>query len=153
MTSGLVAADLIRAPLAEKTHLSHGEKVYLLHSLRGVRAEVEAGLPTIFTRALPCYESCADLNTNDRLVHTLLAIMQNCEDTNIAHRHSPEVLREVQGKAAEIMESGGMRSAAGRAGIEALQNEFVARNISPGGSADLLGITVFLSLVKKRFYF
>jgi triphosphoribosyl-dephospho-CoA synthase len=153
MSSGLAAAELQRAPLAEKTHLTHGEKAYLRHNLRGVRAEVEAGLPTVFAHALPCYEACADLITNDRLVHTLLTIMRNCEDTNIVHRHSPEVLREVQAKAAEIMKVGGMRSAAGRAGVEALQAEFAARRISPGGSADLLGITVFLSLVKKEFDF
>ncbi|MDR1045529.1 MAG: triphosphoribosyl-dephospho-CoA synthase CitG [Candidatus Adiutrix sp.] len=153
MTSGLVAAELERAPLAGKAHLTHGEKIYLRHNLPGVRAEVEAGLPTVFAHALPAYEACADLTANDRLVHTLLTIMQNCADTNIVHRHSPETLAEVQAKAVAVLKAGGMRSAAGRAGVEALQAEFVARNISPGGSADLLGITVFLSLVRKRFDF
>ena len=153
MTSGLVAAELERASLMEKTHLTHGEKIFLRHSLPGVRAEVEAGLPTVFVHALPCYEASVDLAENDRLVHTLLAIMRICDDTNIVHRHSPETLAEVQAKAAAVMAVGGMRSAAGRAAIEALEADFAARRISPGGSADLLGITVFLSLVRKRFNF
>ncbi len=73
--------------------------------------------------------------------------MQICEDTNIMHRHSPEILFEVQAKAKEIMDSGGMRTRKGREMTGALNQELIERNISPGGSADLLGITVFLSLV------
>ncbi|MDL2226068.1 triphosphoribosyl-dephospho-CoA synthase CitG [Deltaproteobacteria bacterium OttesenSCG-928-M10] len=153
MTAGLVAAELTREGLSGKDDLTHGEKIYLRHNLPGVRAEVEAGLPTVFFHALPCYEASADLPANDRLVQTLLTIMGHCEDTNIVHRHSPETLREVQTKAAAIMEAGGMRSAAGRAMVESLAAEFAAGNISPGGSADLLGITVFLSLVRERFNF
>ncbi|MNC76108.1 triphosphoribosyl-dephospho-CoA synthase [compost metagenome] len=44
---------------------------------------------------------------------------------------------------------GGMKSAQGRSQIEKMCQEFIAENISPGGSADLLGLTVFLYLVEQ----
>ncbi len=150
MTVGLVERELIR--LDKKENLSHGEKLYLNYKVYGVRGEAERGIPTVFNHALKLYEDSVDLNTNDRLIHTLIGIMQVCEDTNIMHRHSPETLLEVQTKAKAIINSGGIRSEKGRAMIQALNHEFIERNISPGGSADLLGITVFLSLVRDKIF-
>jgi triphosphoribosyl-dephospho-CoA synthase len=151
MAEGLVATDLDRAKLSLKNQPTHGELVYLRHDLPGVRAEAEAGFPIVFDIALPLYEACADLPRNDRLVHTLLEIMSHCEDTNVAHRHSPAVLAEVRSRAAAAMAAGGMRSPEGRAAVVAMEREFAERNISPGGSADLLGLTAFLALAGEGF--
>jgi triphosphoribosyl-dephospho-CoA synthase len=153
MTAGITEGELNRAQLAQKARPSHGETVYLKHNLPGVRAEAEAGFPAAFNQALPLYEASSDLAQNDRLVHALLGIMAQCADTNIVYRHSPETLVEVQAKAAKIMALGGMRTKAGKAAADDLQKEFVARNISPGGSADLLGLTVFLELAKTQLPF
>jgi triphosphoribosyl-dephospho-CoA synthase len=149
MTRDLISSDLDRTKLLQKTQPTHGEKIWLDHNISGIRAEAQAGFPTVFDRALPVYENSKDLSQNDRLVNALIEIMGHCQDTTIVHRHSPEVLFEVREKASKIMAAGGTRTLTGRAMIEALQNEFISRNISPGGSADLLGLTVFLSLVKN----
>jgi triphosphoribosyl-dephospho-CoA synthase len=151
MTSGLVEGDLGKKDVRQKADPTHGERIYLRHKLAGVRGEVEAGLPTVFELGLPCYESCADLPPNDRLVQALMAIMSRCEDTNIVHRHSLETLAEVRNRAGEFMAAGGMRTDKGRGMAGNMQAEFAARNISPGGSADLLGITVFLSCVRREY--
>ena len=42
-----------------------------------------------------------------------------------------------------------MKTSCGREKINSLCNEFVERNISPGGSADLLGVTGSLYLVEQ----
>jgi len=42
-----------------------------------------------------------------------------------------------------------MRSDTGRKAIELLDEEFIHRNISPGGAADLLAVTVFLYLAEE----
>ncbi len=84
-----------------------------------------------------------------RLVQTLLAIMQFCEDTTILHRHSYETLKEVQGRAKRIISVGGVRTAAGLQAIDQMEEDFCRRKISPGGSADLLGVTVFLDLLES----
>lgn len=75
--------------------------------------------------------------------------MTLCNDTTIIHRHNPEILEEVKEKAKSIIKLGGMNTAKGRMQINNMSKEFIERNISPGGSADLLAITVFLHLVNQ----
>jgi triphosphoribosyl-dephospho-CoA synthase len=129
--------------------LSYGEKLFLEYDIRGIRGEVEKGLPLIFHYALDFYKENMDMDKNSRLVHTLIGIMQFSNDTNIVHRHSQDILKEVNKRAVQIMNVGGMRTEQGRMAIELLDKEFTTRNISPGGTADLLAITVFLSLVEQ----
>lgn len=147
MTEGIVKKEL--SSLEENPNLSHGEKLYLKYKNEGVRGEVERGIPTVFNFSLDFYKQSEDLSLNDRLVHTLIGIMQICDDSTIIHRHNPQVLEEVRGKAREIIKLGGMRTSCGREKINNLCKEFIEQNISPGGSADLLGVTVFLYLVER----
>lgn len=137
--------------LSKNRKLSYGEKLYLLYNTEGIRGEVERGLPIIFEFALNFYKENGPLNQNDRLVNTLLGIMQYSEDSNVLHRHSKEILSEVQEKARYIISIGGMNTIKGRQAIEDLDKDFSNRRISPGGSADLLAVTVFFSLVKEYF--
>lgn len=147
MTKGIVESELFT--LKEKDKLSHGEKLFLKYKIEGVRGEVERGIPTVFDFSLDFYKQNGDLSINDRLVHTLIGIMQICDDSTIIHRHSPKVLEEVKEKSRDIIKLGGMKTLDGRNKINRLCDEFIERNISPGGSADLLGVTVFLYLVEK----
>lgn len=147
MTAGIVEKEL--ETLKKSDAHSHGEKLFLKYKADGVRGEVERGIPTVFEFSLNFYKDNPELSINDRLVHTLIGIMQTCNDSTIIYRHSVEVLEEVKEIAREIIAMGGMKTAKGREKINNLCTEFIKRNISPGGSADLLGITVFLSLVEE----
>lgn len=138
--------------MAIKRGLSYGEKLYLLYNTEGIRGEVERGLPIIFDFSLNFYKKNYDLSKNDRLVHTLLGIMQYSEDSNVLHRHSKEILSEVQERSRYIIGIGGMKTAEGREEINNLDIDFSKRRISPGGSADLLAVTVFFSLVEGYFH-
>ncbi len=152
MTEGLVERELSsRVRELENTcpsMLTHGERLYLIHKVEGVRGEVERGLPAVFELALLVYKENNELDQNSRLVQTLLAIMQFSEDTNILHRHPIETLREVQERARHIISIGGMKTPPGIKAIEAMGEDFSRRKIAPGGSADLLGVTVFLYLLE-----
>ncbi|MBV7275990.1 triphosphoribosyl-dephospho-CoA synthase CitG [Clostridium sp. PL3] len=147
MTEGITKKEL--SVLKDKADLSHGEKLYLKYKNEGVRGEVERGIPTVFDFALDFYKQSADLSINDRLVHTLIGIMQICNDSTIIHRHNPEVLEEVKEKSREIIKLGGIKTSNGRERINEMCEKFIERNISPGGSADLLGVTVFLYLAEE----
>ncbi|MBX4259555.1 triphosphoribosyl-dephospho-CoA synthase CitG [Clostridium estertheticum] len=147
MTKGLVEKEL--SVLKDNVELSHGEKLFFKYKTEGVRGEVERGIPTVFNFALDFYKQNSELNANDRLVHTLIGIMQICDDSTIIYRHNPQVLNEVREKAIQIIEFGGMKTEIGRKSIKSLCEEFIEKNISPGGSADLLGVTVFLYLVEE----
>ena len=147
MTAGIVEQEL--KPLENRSDLSHGERLYLKYKSKGVRGEAEMGLPTVFDYGLDIYRGNSHLDKNSRLVHTLIGIMSVCEDTTITHRHNPSVLEEVKKRADDIMKSGGMNTEQGKKEIRDLDFEFIKRRISPGGSADLLAITIFFWLVES----
>ncbi|GAA0716263.1 triphosphoribosyl-dephospho-CoA synthase CitG [Clostridium malenominatum] len=149
MCQGLVEKELLSLKENhENKQLSYGEKLYLLYNIEGVRGEIERGLPIIFEFALNFYKENSDLDKNNRLVQTLLGIMQYSEDSNILHRHSINTLKEINEKAKEVIRIGGVRTEEGREALNEMNEDFAKRRISPGGSADLLALTVFFCLVE-----
>ena len=142
--AGCVCAGLCERDFAgvkEKATLTKGERVYLEYGYAGIRGEAEAGYPCVRNAGLPALKKyLADgHNMNDALAFTLLHIMAVNFDTNIISRHNMQTLGEVFGAAREIIARGPKL-----ADIRRLDREFIARNISPSGSADLLAATYFL---------
>lgn len=152
MTLGLVERELgsryMEFKNADEFSLTHGERLFLHHKVEGIRGEIQRGLPTVFDFSLGFYKENQDLSKNRRLVQTLIAIMQYCEDSTILYRHSIETLKEVQERAKRIVSIGGVKTPEGIKAIEEMDEDFSKRKISPGGSADLLGVTVFLDLLE-----
>lgn len=152
MTSGLVERELssrlVEFKSADRFALTNGERLFLLYKIEGIRGEAQRGLPTVFDFSLEFYKANHGLSKNHRLVQTLLAIMQCSEDTNILHRHSLATLIEVQETAKQILTIGGVTTPQGLKALEAMNEDYITRGISPGGSADLLGVTVFLHLLE-----
>lgn len=149
MTKGLVQNELCY--MDKDKAKSYGEKLFVKYNVQGIRGQVESGIPLVFDYALLVYKENKTLTLNDRLIHTLISIMQHCEDSNVLHRHSMEMLIQVQQKAKHIISLGGMATKVGKTAIEDLDVEFIKGNISPGGSADLLAITVFFNSVEEYF--
>ena len=71
----------------------------------------------------------------------LLTLLAEMDDTNLLHRGGREGLRFVRESAADILR-GPAEAYAAR--LEALDDACIRRNLSPGGSADLLGLAIFL---------
>ncbi|WP_371371662.1 triphosphoribosyl-dephospho-CoA synthase CitG [Sporomusa aerivorans] len=152
MTQGIVARELSPLALKQPDRLTAGEKLYMQYGVPGIRGEVEAGIPSIRHQGLPVLKLAlaAGLSLNDALVHTLMNLMTVVEDTTILNRHGMEILLDVQKRAKCIMDIGGMLTDIGKQQIIALDEVFIARNISPGGVADLLAATYFLYLVEQK---
>lgn len=132
-----------------KKNLTNGEKLYLEYGITGIRGEVEKGIPLAFDYGLNLYENSLSLEENERLVHTLIGIMQFCDDSTVIHRAGIEGLNYVKNISKEVMSLGGVKTDIGKRMINKLNNDFIEKNISPGGSADLLGVTVFLHFIKE----
>ena len=75
--------------------------------------------------------------------------MQHSDDTNVLHRSGTDGLRLMRGAAADILAAGGTCSEQGRGLTTAAMRLFVERNISPGGSADLLAVAFFLNFLSE----
>jgi len=151
MTADLVLKDLHH--LTKETASTHGEKLYVNHNITGIRGEVEDGLPIVFLHALPFFQDNKDLTLNNQLIQTLFKIMTICDDTTIIHRHNVNKLLEVKEKGKKILAMDGVRSKAGQEQLEQLCHCFIEERVSPGGSADLLAVTVFFDLVQESLFY
>ncbi|MEW8955593.1 MAG: triphosphoribosyl-dephospho-CoA synthase CitG [Clostridium sp.] len=151
LTEDLVENDF--KGLKSKKSLTYGEKIYIKYGLKGIRGEVAEGLPSVFNTGLKVYESNYNmLDKRRNIVNTLIAIMSVSEDTTLLHRHDIKVLEYIQKTSKYIMDIGGVTTKEGEEYIQKLDDELSLKGISPGGSADLLAITIFLSEIKKAYF-
>ena len=134
---------LLAAPLDPD---SPGQRVRARHRIAGVREQAAAGYPMLRTLALPTLRDAlaAGLPREAALCHTLMALVAELDDINLLHRGGAEGLHWARAQAAAFMADGGAFAAGWRARLQQLGEAFVARRLSPGGSADLLACSVFL---------
>lgn len=149
MAAGLVAKELKNLDHAAMTA---GEKLYYKYGITGIRGEVENGFPSVINYGLPALEDAFNKGAtiNDALVHALIALMTVVEDSNVIWRTDYETLLEVQRIAKDILNLGSVFTEKGRMAIAETERYFLQRRISPGGSADLLSVTITLYLLEHK---
>ena len=149
MAAGLVARELKNIDHAAMTA---GEKLYYKYGITGIRGEVENGFPSVVNYGLPALEDAFDKGAtiNDALVHTLISLMTVVEDSNVIWRTDYDTLLEVQRIANNILSLGSVFTEKGRMAIAETERCFLQRRISPGGSADLLSVTITLYLLEHK---
>lgn len=136
----------------QKTNLTHGEKLYMKYGVVGVRGIVKNGLDLIFNKAITIFQNSIDKqeSVNHAMIRTLIFLMGNLEDTTILHRHDIDVLNFVRNKASELHLKFDNKSL-DLILLKEIEDNFIDKRISPGGAADLLAITMFLTFIKKYF--
>ena len=137
--------------IQDKGELTHGERLFKEYGFTGVRGEVKTGLPVVFKEVLPTYLE-SNLSGHALYAQTLLELMARVEDSTIVHRQDIHKLREIQGKSKEILKIGGLNSEAGIEGAIEFEKECIKANVSPGGSADLLALIIFLGEVYNKYF-
>ena len=149
MAAGLVARELKNLNHAAMTA---GEKLYYKYGITGIRGEVENGFPSVVNYGLPALEDAFDKGAtiNDALVHALISLMTVVEDSNVIWRTDYDTLLEVQRIAKNILSLGSVFTEKGRMAIAETERYFLQRRISPGGSADLLSVTITLYLLEHK---
>lgn len=149
MAAGLVARELKNLDHAAMTA---GEKLYYKYGITGIRGEVENGFPSVVNYGLPALEDAFNKGAtiNDALVHALISLMTVVEDSNVIWRTDYETLLEVQRIAKDILSLGSVFTEKGRMAIAETERYFLQRRISPGGSADLLSVTITLYLLEHK---
>lgn len=148
MLAGLCEHDFDGISDLPESELTAGERLYVEHGLTGVRGEAEAGYPSVFDVGLPKLLTASG-TLNERLLDTLLAILTYFIDTNLIHRAGTlDVLPKAQAQAQAILDVGGAHTAAGKALLAQMNDDFLAQNLSLGGSADILILTIFMALVE-----
>jgi triphosphoribosyl-dephospho-CoA synthase len=122
---------------------SHGTEVYRLFNAGGARSEASAGFPSVYRVGLPFLRGLLkeQVPIDSALVGALLVLMEHVDDSNLLWRGGEEGLAFVQRSAREFNADGGIRQPFWCDKLVIMHQEFVSRNLSPGGSADLLAAT------------
>jgi triphosphoribosyl-dephospho-CoA synthase len=125
---------------------THGANLRGRHGLPGAREQAAEGFPVLFGTTLPKLMAALARGAEPDIaaIHGLLATIAVLPDTNLAHRGGLGGLRWAQHAAARFVADGGVFAPDSARTLEILGEAFIARWLSPGGSADLLAAAWFL---------
>ena len=126
---------------------THGGQARLRFAAGGARVEAATGFPALYGVGLPALRRARLLAPHDpeaARVACCFALIAHLEDTNLLHRGGADGLAFARGTALGFLHDGGTAQPQWRARAEHIHRAFAIRNLSPGGSADLLAMTLFV---------
>ena len=117
---------------------THGNDAVNAHRVTGALDLAKAGYEQLFNDWLPAYRRYLAEEAETACHRLLLLIMTQLDDTNVIHRVGYEQAQQVKQEARTLLDS------YSTGGMEALNRDYIARNVSPGGSADMVALTIFI---------
>ena len=128
------------------TNGTHGSKAKLLSkgttAIKGALDNAREGYEMLFAEWLPFYIERRKEHDAYTLHKTLLRIMCDLDDTNVIYRTDLATAEEVKQEARALLDS------FSEAALKDMDKRYTARNISPGGAADMLSLTVFIGSIQ-----
>ena len=159
MCASLLSHDFER--IDPKAPGTHGEQLYVRYGCRGIRGEAMAGFPAVRNLGLPIVRRLmenspggtnvspkSEMFRNQVYLRLLFEFMTKVDDSNVLFRCGYEALSYLKKQSEQILAK--MRSSEPiwppslYAQLDALNQDFIRRNLSAGGCADLLSLTLFL---------
>lgn len=138
--------------VTEENAKTHGERLYALYGIKGIRGEASEGFASVRNIALPVMRKLIDrgVSLNDAGVVALLNLIANVTDTNIITRSSWEMQKKIMEQTSRLLEDtkNSVDALLKNAGL--LDDFFVYRNISAGGCADLLAVSYFIVFLEEK---
>lgn len=143
------------------TNGTHGSKAKLLSkgttAIKGALDNAREGYEKLFAEWLPFYIERRKEHDAYTLHKTLLRIMCDLDDTNVIYRTDLATAEEVKQEARALLDSFSKahtaedkekRIAAELLALKDMDKRYTARNISPGGAADMLSLTIFIGSIQ-----
>ena len=148
---------------------THGSKAKQLSNgtttIKGALDNAREGYEKLFAEWLPFYNERRKKHDAHALHKTLLRIMCDLDDTNVIYRTSVATAEEVKQEARALLANfeeayaaqdkekcaSAIEEKCASAELLALKDmdrRYTARNISPGGAADMLSLTVFIGSIQ-----
>ena len=145
MTEGLVERDY--AGSAACGSMTAGQQQYFEYGVTGVRGQAQAGFPAVLQAGLPTLEKglAQGLTKDQAGTAAMLAILAAMDDTNMIKRGGRrEQLRRREEAAALLAK----KPYPSEETLQALDDDYIRKNLSPGGSADLLALCWMLVFMR-----
>ena len=128
------------------TNGTHGSKAKLLSkgatAIKGALDNAREGYEMLFAEWLPFYIERRKERDEHTLHKTLLRIMCDLDDTNVIYRTDLATAEEVKQEARALLDS------FSETALKDMDRHYTTRNISPGGAADMLSLTVFIGSIQ-----
>ena len=128
------------------TNGTHGSKAKLLSkgttAIKGALDNAREGYEMLFAEWLPFYIERRKEHDAHTLHKTLLCIMCDLDDTNVIYRTDLATAEEVKQEARALLDS------FSEAALKDMDRHYTTRNISPGGAADMLSLTIFIGSIQ-----
>ncbi|MCK1332583.1 triphosphoribosyl-dephospho-CoA synthase MdcB [Bradyrhizobium sp. CW9] len=141
--------DILSGPVSLR---SHGAVAARRYGAGGARGEAADGFPSVYEIALPALQAARELAPHDEeaaRVQTCMSLITSVTDTNLLHRGGLEGLCFAQASASAFLSAGGVGSPEWRRRAADIHQAFLTRNLSPGGSADLLAMALFVDGIDR----
>jgi cytidyltransferase-like protein len=145
-TDSLQATIKTLAASFPDTNGTHGSKAKLLSkgttAIKGALDNSREGYEMLFAEWLPFYIERRKERDAHTLHKTLLRIMCDLDDTNVIYRTDLATAEEVKQEARALLDN------FSKAALKDMDRHYTARNISPGGAADMLSLTIFIGSIQ-----
>jgi len=121
-----------------------GERQYSSYGLTGARGEAAAGFPSALKYGLPALKHWLGqgFSLNGASVLALLSMLSEVDDTNMIHRGGRALAQEAKKEAGALLSR--ITPASFKSLLTDLDTTFIQKNLSPGGCADLLAVSLML---------
>lgn len=128
------------------TNGTHGSKAKLLSkgttAIKGALDNAREGYEMLFAEWLPFYIERRKERDAHTLHKTLLRIMCDLDDTNVIYRTDLATAEEVKQEARALLDS------FSETALKDMDRHYTTRNISSGGAADMLSLTIFIGSIQ-----
>ena len=128
------------------TNGTHGSKAKLLSkgttAIKGALDNAREGYEMLFAEWIPFYIERRKERDAHTLHKTLLRIMCDLDDTNVIYRTDLATAEEVKQEARALLDS------FSETALKDMDRHYTTRNISPGGAADMLSLTIFIGSIQ-----
>ncbi|MGF6099744.1 triphosphoribosyl-dephospho-CoA synthase CitG [Enterobacter sp. A4] len=141
--TGIVERELNNRGVAK----TKGEQQFKAYGFTGARGEAESGFATVRHAGLPHFETALRRGASEEeaLLRMLLGLMASNPDTNLVSRGGTKGLNYARRYARRILTVQHLTPEQLINALSGMDVQFIRRNLSPGGSADLIAVGWLLS--------
>lgn len=131
--------ELEAAKHKSKNTLTAGERLFVERGEAGARGQAANGYSFVLFECLPLAKKLFAMHdTETAKVRLLCFVMSRLFDSNVFKRGGFEAVEYVRTRGAELFDNFSLEN------VVLADKDFIQRNLSPGGAADTLALTLFL---------
>ena len=126
-----------------------GERCHEHYGISGARGEAAAGFPSARRLGLPELKRrlSEGYSLNDAAILALLSMISAVDDTNMIHRGGYQAAQDSKKEARRLLSN--LTKENYKKSLEALDADYIKKNLSPGGCADLLAVSLMLCFLEQ----